>query len=136
MALHVEKNGQPGEPIFVQSGLGEAFLLPVLYEDLVLHDYVACRLGRMYLKTEHPRYGLPFRYDLSDAMLRFYAQLVNSIKETPHQSLWVAAATDTDLNELSTRVFLDFVQQQGFMAVNRTESHDTMLVHFKLRKED
>ncbi len=136
MALHVEKNGQPGEPIFVQSGLGEAFLLSALYEDLVLHDYVACRLGRMYLKTEHPRYGLPFRYDLNDSMLRFYIKLVSSIRETPHQSLWVAAATDTDLNEMSTLVFLDLVEQHGFKVVDRMENHDTMLVHFKFRKED
>jgi 4-amino-4-deoxy-L-arabinose transferase-like glycosyltransferase len=136
MALYVEEHGQPGEPIFVQSGLGEGFLLPALYEDLVLHDYVACRLGRMYIKTEHPRYGLPFRFDLNDAMLRYYVELVSSIKETPHQSLWIAAATDTDLNQMSGDFFLDLTQKLGFAVVDRKETQDAVLIHLKFRKEN
>ncbi|HUQ71863.1 MAG TPA: glycosyltransferase family 39 protein, partial [Planctomycetaceae bacterium] len=65
MALDVEARGQAGEPLFVQGGLGEGFMVPSMFDDLLFQDYVACRMGRFYLKTDHPRYGLPFLWGKS-----------------------------------------------------------------------
>ena len=47
MAARIEDRGVAGEPIFVQSGLGESFLIPGFYLDPVFLDYAACRLGRL-----------------------------------------------------------------------------------------
>jgi hypothetical protein len=42
----IATQGQPGEPIFVQSGLVESSLVPGYFTDLVFMEYVACRVSK------------------------------------------------------------------------------------------
>lgn len=130
MADYVEEHGQAGEPLFVQGGLGEGFLLPVFYLDPLFQDYVACRLGRFYLQTPHPRYGLPFLWGKSADMIAYYGELVRDQAQSSVNTLWVAAATDTDLNRASYRIFHEILTHEGYVPIDRRESPNAVLVRY------
>ena len=138
MAEVVEREGEAGEPIFVQSGLVEAFLLPAsyndrpLYKDELLHDYLACRLGRFYLETPHPRYGLPFLWGANDAMVHHYEELLRDACAAA-QSVWIAAATDTDLNRQSIEGLQILLGRHGFQATSIETYGDAVLVKYECR---
>jgi hypothetical protein len=130
MALTIEREGTAGEPIFVQSGLGESYLVPALYNDTLFMDFVACRLGRFYLKTPHPRYGLPFLWNKSPQMSRFFVELVSQIRSSPTPGLWVAAATDTDLNRHSLIGFQRILAREGYkMQRSHLQTHSILLYY-------
>ncbi|MBL8815010.1 MAG: glycosyltransferase family 39 protein [Planctomyces sp.] len=131
LALHIEQNGTSGEPIFVQSGLGEGFLIPSLYEDTVFMDYAACRLGRFYLQAEHPRYALPFRWDHGIALRVWFRQRLEEIRESDRPVLWVVSATDTDLNRLSLKYFQEMAVVVKFEATDRVDLPDVTLIRFE-----
>lgn len=130
MAFDIEEHGVPGEPIFVQGGLGEGFMVPTMYDDLVFQDYVACRMGRFYLKTEHPRYGLPFLWGQSRDLVEFYETLVREHAKSPHPTVWVASATDTDLNRSSFAGIHGILLRMGYRELDRKERPNTVLVHY------
>lgn len=129
MALHVETHGLTGQTVFVQSGLGEAALLRDYYADAVLQDYVACRLGRFYLKSEHRRIGLPFVWMLGPEMKQWYSDQLKEIAASSEPSFWLAAATDTDLNESSNDRFEELAVAHNFVA-----DESIVLPHAKLVK--
>lgn len=132
MALYIQQYGNEAEPVFVQSGLGESYLIPALYEDRVFLDYAACRMGRFYLKSNHARYGLPFRWDINEEALRFYESLLVEHQNTRHKSLWLASASDTDLNISSYTFFDDMVCQNGYEIVETKQWQDAVLIHYKV----
>lgn len=136
LALHVQQHGTAGEPLFVQSGLGEAFLIPALHEDQVILDYAACRLGRFYLKTEHPRYGLPYLWRVNPAMKLYYEDLLVRNDGAFHKSLWVASATDTDLNQASYMGFERLLLAIGYESVEVIRLPDAILIHYKRKLEE
>ena len=115
----------------MQSGLGESYLIPALYEDRVFLDYAACRMGRFYLKSNHARYGLPFRWDINEEVLRFYESLLVEHQNTRHKSLWLASASDTDLNISSYTFFDNMVCQNGYEIVETKQWQDAVLIHYK-----
>jgi hypothetical protein len=131
MALHIQRYGNEAEPVFVQSGLGESYLIPALYEDRVFLDYAACRMGRFYLKSNHAQYGLPFRWDINEEVLRFYESLLVEHQNTRHKSLWLASASDTDLNISSYTFFDNMVCQNGYEIVETKQWQDAVLIHYK-----
>ncbi len=131
MAQYVQANGRPGQPIFVQSGLGEAALLREFFGDSVLQDYVACRLGRFYLKTDHPRIGLPFVWNLNAAMNQWYRDRLRETSESPAGSFWLAVATDTDVNQSSGQYFEGMAKSAGFTAAETLELSKAKLILFQ-----
>ncbi len=131
MALAIEQRGSAGEPIFVQSGLGESFLIPGFYLDPVFLDYAGCRLGRFYCKTEHPRIGLPFLWEASDDMKQHYRDLVDAGLKAGHETLWLAGATDTDLNVRSIAGFDAILASKGFQPVEQTKHRNSVLLRYK-----
>lgn len=131
LAQHVDAHGKPGQTIFVQSGLGEAALLRDFFADPVLQDYVACRLGRFYLKSEHRRIGLPFVWDLSPGMSKWYSDQLKSIASSDEPSFWLAAATDTDLNESSNLLFEKLVRLHQFVAAETVTLPQAKLILFR-----
>ena len=136
LALHVQQHGTVGEPVFVQSGLGESFLIPALYEDQVILDYAACRLGRFYLKAEHPRFGLPFHWPLNRKLAVHYKNLLVRTPGEFHESVWGASATDTDLNQTSYLEFHSLLISMGYEAVKKIILPDAILFHYRFRKEE
>lgn len=133
MALHVESHGLPGQAVFVQSGLGEAALLRDFFADAVLQDYVACRMGRFYLKSEHRRIGLPFVWKLSPKMEQWYADQLKEIAASEQPSFWLAVATDTDLNESSSQFFEQLAEAHHFVADAPVTLPQARLVQFRLQ---
>jgi hypothetical protein len=131
LALHIQQHGANGEPVFVQSGLGEGFLIPSLFEDPVFMDYAACRLGRFYLRPEHPRYALPFRWDHGIAMRAWFQSRLEEIRASDHPVLWVVSATDTDLNRLSLRRFQELAAVVEFEATDRIDLPDATLIRYR-----
>jgi hypothetical protein len=131
LARQIEQRGEPGEPIFVQSGLGESFLIPAFYLDPVFLDYAGCRLGRFYCKTEHPRIGLPFLWESFKDMKAHYEGLVAGYAAGPLKTLWVAGATDTDLNLRSVEGFDAILTRQGFRPIEQTRFRNTVLLRYR-----
>jgi hypothetical protein len=130
MAAIVEQSGQPGEPIFVQSGLVESSLVPGLYRDAVFMDYTACRLGRFYLKTPHPRYGLPFFWESADVR-SFFGEVLAARCHESDPTIWIAAATDTDLNSQSLAGIEELLAQQGYKADLTERFKSAVLARFR-----
>ncbi len=131
MAQRIESEGQAGEPIFVQSGLGECFLIPAFYLDPVFLDYAGCRLGRFYCKTEHPRMGLPFLWESFPDMRNHYRDMVTDYARDPKQSIWVAGAVDTDLNIRSVQGFDRILAAAGFRVVEETKLKHSVLLRYR-----
>jgi len=131
MAQRIEKRGVAGEPIFVQSGLGESFLIPGFYLDPVFLDYAACRQGRFYCKTEHPRIGLPFLWESFDDMRQHYREIVANYAKGPTKTIWLAGATDTDLNVRSITGFDAILSAQGYQPVEETKHKNSVLIRYR-----
>jgi hypothetical protein len=130
MAQEIEKRGVAGEPVFVQSGLGEGFLVPAFYLDPVFLDYAACRLGRFYCKTEHPRIGLPFLWSFPDSN-EHYKQLVRGYADSAQKTLWLVGATDTDLNVRSITGFDSILTANGFRVIEQTKNRYSVLLRYE-----
>lgn len=130
----VRDQGTAGEPLFVQSGLGEGFLIPRDYRDPLMHDYTASRLGRFYLKRPHPRYALPFFWGRNPGLVRFFEERLRELREngSAAPTFWVAVATDTDLNVSSRNAFQQLVRNAGGRAIDRREFRYSELIHYTL----
>lgn len=99
-AQFIQMLGRPGEPVFVQSGLVESYLVPAMYNDPLFLEYVGCRISRFYLQAHHPRVGLPYFYETPPELAQALKQNMSPETDVP-LAFWVAAATDTDLNQAS-----------------------------------
>jgi hypothetical protein len=110
----IDAQGQAGQPVFVQSGLIESSLVPVYFRDALFMEYVACRVGRFYLETPHPRHGLPFLWDVSPDMRAFFAELLATNRGESQHDVWVACATDTDLNRRSLEGIQTLLLENGY----------------------
>jgi len=99
-ARAIEQSGAPGEPVFVQSGLVESYLVPALYDDAWFLEYVGCRISRFYLESPHPRIGMPYFYEAPPELSLHFKTLMTAESVRP-TAFWIAAATDTDLNRAS-----------------------------------
>jgi hypothetical protein len=131
MALHIQERGVAGEPIFVQSGLGEGFLVPAFYLDPVFLDYAACRLGRFYCKTEHPRIGLPFLWDSFPDTRQHFEELIHQSAAGERKTIWLAGATDTDLNVNSIAGFDKLLRAGGFRVIEQTKHRYSVLLRYE-----
>jgi hypothetical protein len=130
MAFDIQARGHANELLFVQGGLGEGFMVPSVFDDPLFQDYLACRMGRFYLKTEHTRYGLPFLWGQSDEMVKFYREILRQHAQSESASLWVAAATDTDLNRASFAGFQRLLALEGYRQLDLKEAPNTLLGHY------
>ena len=129
----VEREGRAGEPVIVQSGLAEAELVAVFHDDRLLMDYVASRLGRFYLATPHPRYGLPFLWYDDSKVKEFYLELLAKLCENGSGIVWVAAATDTDRNRLSLETIQQLLQRQQYVPIFEQRFDDAVLLRYECR---
>jgi hypothetical protein len=130
IASFIAAHSQPSEPIFVQGGLGDAWLLNWMYEDPVLHDFVACRCGSFYLPTQNTRYGLPMLWDNNADYSSWYLQLIQNIRDSSTPGLWLAVATDTDLNIASSVNFETLLRNSGFQSAEHILLPDAAVIHF------
>ena len=136
IARIVREKGIEGEPLFVQSGLGEGFLIPRDYRDPLMHDYTASRLGRFYLKRPHPRYALPFLWGKSAGMVQFFEDRLRELRSSDQPTFWVAAATDTDLNVQSLDGFQRIVRKLGARELDNEVFRHSRLIRYTLAPAD
>jgi len=126
-ALEIQKSGQPDEPVFVQSGLVESYLVPALYDDPLFLEYVGCRISRFYLQSRHPRIGMPYFYETPPELGSRFQSLMSTASTTP-ASFWIAAATDTDLNRASLAGLEQLARSAGFdLALEQRGPNMTLL---------
>jgi hypothetical protein len=135
MALYVQENGTDNETLFVQGGLGEGYILPVLIHDEVFQDYVACRMGRFYLRRPVRRFGLPFLWEATAEVSSFYGSVLDEIRNSAVSTCWIAAATDTDLNQYSAMYFENLAKAHGFHEESRMEYPSSVLIRLSADKE-
>lgn len=136
IARIVGQEGIAGEPLFVQSGLGEGFLIPRDYRDPLMHDYTASRLGRFYLKQPHPRFALPFLWKSNGGMVRYFEERLEELRDAEQPTFWVAAATDTDLNLASLHGFQYLVRKAGGREQESHEFRTARLIHYTFAPVD
>jgi len=97
---YLQRTAKPGDAILVQSGLTEAYLIPFLLGDDEFSEYVACRVSRFYVDGQHRRYALPFLWQAETGVREHYAKLLVE-EANKGATIWIAGATDTDLNQQS-----------------------------------
>jgi hypothetical protein len=131
----IESDARPGEPLLVQSGLVESSLVPAFCDDALFMDYAACRAGRFYIESSHPREALPFLWDGSSGVIRFYESRLRSIAEDGPGSFWVSSATDTDLNRNSLDGIRRLAEQMGFTPVEEFRQSAVTLLHYRYRAD-
>ena len=98
-----------GEPIYVQSGLVESSLVPAYLSDPLFMEYAASRVSRFYVPAPHARLALPYFWD--EQTQRGYAELIESLNAPV---IWIACATDTDLNRSSLRGIQQLATTAGY----------------------
>ena len=132
IALQIEQDGHAGQPVFVQSGLTESFLVPLYFEDRLFMDYVACRVGKFYLPTEHPRYAMPFIWANQTQMLDGFRQIIRT-HALRGETIWVASALDTDLCRNSLPAMDSLLTGGGYQIVSQTQFSTAHLVRYDLK---
>jgi len=133
----VASEGRDGEALFVQGGLAESVLVLTSFEDPMLMDYIACRLGRFYLAGDHRRFALPPFWDLVRDGRRFsisepqsyFAEMFLAIGASRTPSLWVASITDTDAGRAIERIEL-MLQRTGFREEAKHTFDSAVLMHY------
>ncbi|WP_397568548.1 glycosyltransferase family 39 protein [Schlesneria sp. T3-172] len=133
IALTIERDAQPGEPVFVQSGLMEGFLVPQFFNDPLFMDYVACRVSKFYLPSFHPRYALPFLWNGGAPLIDYYRTLIRQHGDQS-RAVWVACATDTDLCRNSLPAMHLLLSEAGYQLVDRQTHSTAELVRYELRE--
>jgi hypothetical protein len=112
----IAEKSNPGEPLFVQSGLTESSLVAAYPEDSAFLEYVACRVSRFYVDSAHPRIGLPFLWEGPSGVRSAFREKL-SVIISADGSFWVAAAVDTDLNRGSLAGFQQLIAETGFRRI-------------------
>ena len=110
--------------VLVGSGLTEMTLVPVHASDAIFHDYVTCRLGRMYIRGEYRRLSLPmfWRPEVKGFYRREIARACAAANRESGQEpakIWLVAATDTDLLRLSLAQTEALVRELGLKEYRR-----------------
>ena len=132
---YVADRTENGEPIFVQGGLTESFLVPMYADDLLFMEYVACRVSRFYVQTKHPRYALPFLWNARPGTTDFFHRLIAGWTD-PAATFWVACGTDTDLNHASLAGIQQIALQAGFAPVDKQEWRTAVLIRYARTKQN
>lgn len=109
----VQAEGVEGETIFVYGGLVEAGLIPTFGHDLLFEEYIASRVGRFFVTTPHPRYGLPLLWTQLEHCRPIYDAVIDDAGERG-KSIWIACATDIDLGRDAGEAMRVLLQRQGW----------------------
>lgn len=133
-ARMIQETGVAGEPVFVQSGLVESYLVPVLYDDPLFLEYVGCRISRFYLEQHHPRIGLPYFWDHPPELSPAFGRMMSPESAEP-DSFWIAAATDTDLNLASLAGIERLARAAGFDRVVEQRGPNMTILRYQRRAE-
>ncbi len=145
IAGEVSDLGDDVRLVLVGSGLTEMWLVPAYADDPVFHDYVSCRLGRIYLGNDPSRLALPMRW--TDKMPGFYRrQIAQACRpgnaagaDAPRHrdaNVCVAVATDTDLLRESARRMMDVFADAGFIERHRVLLPNSTLVVFSCSTDE
>ncbi|MCA9074997.1 MAG: glycosyltransferase family 39 protein [Planctomycetaceae bacterium] len=131
----VREEGLERAPVFVQSGLIEGTLIPAFPDDVEFHGYVSSRMGRFYARTPNPRYSLPMFWGGDNRrMLEFFTRTIRETAANEQSDLFVAVATDTDINRASYEQFRELLRQFGYEGPPLTGQEQwAMLYHFQRR---
>jgi hypothetical protein len=127
---YISDHSRTGEPLLVQSGLTESYLVPLFTQDRAFMEYVACRVSRFYVDKPHPRYALPYIWNPQSGVVEFYRHLLESWEPQPG-SFWVACATDTDLNQNSLNVIRSIAREAGYQETDQQTWPSATLIHFQ-----
>jgi hypothetical protein len=132
MAQQLQRDGRTGEPVFVLAGLIESSMVPAepFRRDDLFMDYVSCRLGRFYVQTHHPRYGLPLLWHAEWKLQEFYKDVLQTHCDADAETVWVAVATDTDLNRTSLARFQELLVSQGYIESATHQWSSAVLIRY------
>ncbi len=134
LARTVDEQHLQQAPVFVQSGLIEGVLIPTFPEDRLFHAYISSRLGRFYADTPNPRYALPLFWDGDNRELwEFFQRTLAETAAASPSDLFVAVATDTDVNRRSFETFAFLLDRWGYQG-EVLAGHQTWAVLYHYRR--
>lgn len=128
------------ELIMVGSGLTEMWLVPAYLDDRVFHDYVSCRLGRMYCSSPAPRLSLPMRW--TPESTAYFRRTLDRLArgKPPNKSsghlVVLVCATDTDLLAASAEEAQDILRAAGAVHVSRVQYEDVDVQFYEFPESD
>lgn len=126
----ISRDSQAGEPLVVLSGLTEGFILPLMRDDLQFQEYVACRVSRFYVESQHPRIALPFLWHEELGTAAHYRRQLERWRSTTG-CFWLAAATDTDLNRSAVARFEQLAAEAAFRPELTVERSQCRLTRYR-----
>jgi 4-amino-4-deoxy-L-arabinose transferase-like glycosyltransferase len=130
----------PTELILVGSGLTEMRLVPAYLDDAVFHDYVSCRLGRLYCTSANGRLAVAQRLSLPmlwtpDAM-RYFRRVFDRLARGEHlrrangTDIALVCARDTDLLRATEQQAIALIELAGAVEANRVTYEDVVVIFF------
>lgn len=125
LTKRLQQEGTEDEPIFVYSGLIESRLVPAMFDDPLLMDYISCRAGRFIVTTPHPRLALPWSWTQHVPLIEHYERTLQG-----SQGVWLIASIDTDLGRESVQHFTELARKHGLHGLERTTTRNAVLVRF------
>ncbi|TWT47911.1 hypothetical protein KOR42_41090 [Thalassoglobus neptunius] len=128
MAKILDEESLDDQPVIVGSGLVESRLVPVMFEDPVLMDYIACRMGRFYLPADQQRTALPWVWIDDINLNRYYLEFLS---EHAQSKLWVVAGTDTDLGRGGLIGLTNLLLRSGYQKIREVKTPTTALLQFE-----
>ena len=139
VGLMVAAADPPPDLVLVGSGLTEMTLVPAYYNNPKFQDYVCSRLGRMYQQRSAVRLSLPMFwpkdwvgfynfYEQASARVCKSARQVHGPEAKKVGSIWLIAATDTDLLRNSAARAQQLLESTGAIKLQRIERDHVLLV--------
>jgi 4-amino-4-deoxy-L-arabinose transferase-like glycosyltransferase len=139
----VRSRSRDGALVIIGSGLTEMKLVPIFLDDVAFHDYVACRLGRMYLPGEFRRMSLPMFWpkEMRNTLTDFYrseirrtccsARPSNAGSGNNAVSIWLIAGTDTDVLANTAEVARSVLESSGLDEMEHQDLGGVLLVRYE-----
>ncbi len=126
----ISNTSHKNDLILVQSGLVESYLVPMLYEDALFMEYVACRIGKLYLPEQRRRMALPSFWSSAPEMTEFFRKEFQRL-QTNGASIWIASATETDIMQRSLHDTRRLLSNCGWQCVHSEEKNAMTLERYE-----
>jgi len=128
----ISGQSQQHDLVLVQSGLVEAYLVPTLFDDQLFMEYVACRIGKVYVPEVRRRLAIPFFWKGATEMTEFFRREFSDVQKNGG-SIWIAAATETDIMQMSLTDTQNLLSKCGWECVHSDSKSAMTLERYQIQ---
>jgi hypothetical protein len=109
----LKERAGPNDLVFVQPGLVEANLAPIMFREPGFQEYATSRLSDFYAGRGFDRLVLPMNFPALGDYLGEYARRLEFVKANKGTA-WLVVSADTDLGERCQAGFEEWIKARGF----------------------